>query len=86
MLIGIQEFMVDFYTSGNMPINVGFDKDADRFIHVQLKPLSADDFGTSLSKTNSTDLAQAFYGDGPYSLEHPNNMTDFLAQNIDYLA
>lgn len=78
--------MVDFNTSTHLPVNIGLDKDANRFSHVQLKPLSSDDFGLSLTKSNSTNMAQAFYGDGPYSLEHPNNTTEFIAQNVDYLA
>ena len=32
------------------------------------------------------DFASAVYGDGPYSLEHPNNKTDVVAQMCDYLA
>ncbi|MBD5402795.1 hypothetical protein HDR58_08355 [bacterium] len=32
------------------------------------------------------EFAQAVYGDGPYSLDHPNMLTEFNAVNIDYLA
>lgn len=38
------------------------------------------------NKTVSGDFAQVVYGDGPYSLEHPNNKTDIVAQMCDYLA
>lgn len=33
-----------------------------------------------------TTFAQAIYGDGPYSLIHPNTASDILCQNIDTLA
>lgn len=32
------------------------------------------------------EFAQAIYGDGQYSLIHPNNTTDEIAVNIDYIA
>jgi len=33
-----------------------------------------------------TSFAMAIYGDGPYSLSHPNVKSDILAQNTDYIA
>ncbi len=36
--------------------------------------------------TQSTGFAQAIYGDGSYSLLHPNSTTDYVANNIDVLA
>ncbi len=32
------------------------------------------------------DFASAVYGDGPYSLTMPNQASDILALNIDYIA
>lgn len=34
----------------------------------------------------SSDFAAAVYGNGPYSLEHPNATSDILANNLDLLG
>lgn len=38
------------------------------------------------SNYNTSDFAQAIYGDGPYSLLRPNAISEHLANNIDLLA
>lgn len=79
--------MVDLYTSVNLPPNVGLESGSSHSSGVgKLKALTHEDFGTSPSKEYTQSFAGAFYGDGPYSLEHPNNTTEFVAQNVDYLA
>ena len=79
--------MVDFNASLNLPINIGLDPNASHSSGVgKLKALTHEDFGATPSKERVQDFAGAFYGDGPYSLEHPNNRTEFVAQNVDYLA
>lgn len=79
--------MVDFNTSLNLPINIGLDPNASHSSSVgKLKAITPEDFGTRHSAEASHDFASAFYGDGPYSLEHPNNTTELVAQNVDYLA
>ena len=79
--------MVDFNTSMNLPINVGLDPSASHSSSVgKLKTISPEDFGTRASHETTVDMARAFYGDGPYSLEPPNNTTELVAQNVDYLA
>lgn len=46
--------------------------------------------GTNLQatqyKTPQNEFSQAFYGTGPYSLNHPNQTSDVLARNIDFVA
>lgn len=79
--------MVDFNTSLNLPLNVRIDTHSGQSSNVEkLKAISPEDFGTYASRETLTDFASAFYGDGPYSLEHPNNTTELVAQNVDYLA
>ena len=79
--------MVDFNTSLNLPINIGLDPNASHSSGVgKLKAITPEDFGTRHLPEASHDFAGAFYGDGPYSLEHPNNTTELVAQNVDYLA
>ena len=79
--------MVDFNTSLNLPQYVGIDTHTGQSSSVEkLRTISPEEFGTQASQEFRTDFASAFYGDGPYSLEHPNNTTELVAQNVDYLA
>ena len=79
--------MVDFNTSLHLPQYVGIDTHTGQSSSVEkLKAITPEDFGTRHSIEVSHDFAGAFYGDGPYSLEHPNNTTELVAQNVDYLA
>ena len=38
------------------------------------------------SSGNENSFANAIYGDGPYSLNHPNSISEVLAQNVDVIA
>ena len=78
--------MVEINNSMYTPKNVGLDPNANQSSVGSLKAISHEDFGPRASQEFKTDFASAFYGDGPYSLEHPNNTTEILAQNVDYLA
>ena len=79
--------MVDFNTSLNLPVNLVLEPNANHSSGVgKLKAITPEDFGTRYLPEASHDFAGAFYGDGPYSLEHPNNTTELVAQNVDYLA
>ena len=40
----------------------------------------------SYEPTPKNDFAYAVYGDGPYNLNMPNQSSDILALNIDYIA
>lgn len=42
--------------------------------------------GRVQTSNNENNFGCAFYGNGPYSLSHPNYKSDILAQNIDFLA
>lgn len=41
---------------------------------------------TPVDSGSQTNFARAIYGEGPYSLLHPNYTNDYLANNIDMLA
>ena len=70
-----------------MPLKVSVDAGSTQSSGVgKLRTISPQEFVTHPPKEASSDFAGAFYGDGPYSLEHPNNRTEFVAQNVDYLA
>ena len=79
--------MVDFNTNLHLPQSVGIDTHTGQSPSVEkLRVISPEDFGTRTSQEYIADFTTAFYGDGPYSLEHPNNTTELVAQNVDYLA
>jgi len=51
-----------------------------RVLQTNYEPVS------SQRNSNPTTFAGAIYGEGPYSLLHPNSTTEYVAQNIDTLA
>lgn len=79
--------MVDLNTSANLPVNIDLKQRTNHSIGVDnLRTISHEYFGTRASESLASDFTSAFYGGGPYSLEHPNNTTEYVAQNCDYLA
>lgn len=40
----------------------------------------------SVNRDFSNEFSNAIYGDGPYSLLHPNSTTEMVANNIDTIA
>lgn len=79
--------MVDFNTSMHSPLKVGSDNNSSLASGVEkLKKVSPEHIDSNHSGNTSVNIAAAFYGDGPYSIEHPNNTTEFVAQYVDYLA
>lgn len=51
-----------------------------------VKGTSTQEYTFAAGAKATGDFAQAVYQDSPYSLEHPNNKTEIVAQNCDYLA
>ena len=52
-----------------------------------VKGLPETDYNEQKTLTKASgNFTSAIYGNGPYSLEHPNNTTDVVAQMCDYLA
>lgn len=83
--------MVHVYTGSNTTAPIGRIEDYNntnpsRSVAVY-RTLSANtNWQTMTESHNQTEFAQLVYGDGPYSLAHPNAISDTNAQNIDYLA
>ena len=83
--------MVHIYTGSNTTIPVGMVMDYNNTnpsqgiaLYRSLRPASGY-FIPQFNYSNNL-FAQAIYGNGPYSLLHPNNTTSLVAQNQDYLA
>ncbi len=54
-----------------------------RILNAGMNPLS---INTVPTEHYVDSFAHAIYGDGPYSLLHPNSTTEFCARNVDVLA
>lgn len=79
--------MVDFNTNLHLPLSIGSDNNPRLARGVEKrKTISPENIASGITNKNSATFTNAFYGDGPYSLEHPNNTTEFVAQCVDYLA
>lgn len=79
--------MVDFNTNLHLPLNIGSDSNPSLTRSIEkISTTPPKNIESGLSQQITGNFSDAFYGDGPYSLEHPNNTTELVAQYVDYLA
>ncbi|MCM1339634.1 MAG: hypothetical protein NC191_08190 [Muribaculaceae bacterium] len=82
--------MVNTYTASNYGVPVGHVADFNNTnpSHKIRKFKATEQITTPVSVPQNThsNFASAVYGDGPYSLNHPNQKSEILAQSVDYIA
>lgn len=82
--------MAQIYTTSNSGIPVGRVADYNntnpsRAI-TRFREISTSPNPMTISSEKHSDFASAIYGNGPYSLVCPNQTSDILAQNLDFIA
>lgn len=82
--------MVQIYSTSNSGIPIGRvadynNTDSSRTI-TKFRELTPSQNPLSISLKKQPNFASAIYGNGPYSLLHPNQTSEILAQNIDFIA
>lgn len=83
--------MYNIVTSSNTTLPVGMVQDYNNTdpslaVTTYRTETSASPMPAYTTEPKEGSFAQAIYGDGPYSLNHPNSTSDVLCQNIDYIA
>ena len=83
--------MLNVTTSSNTTLPVGMiqnynNTDASLAVKTYRMETSSNPMTFSAEPMAKTAFAKAIYGDGPYSLNHPNSTSDVLCQNLDFIA